>query len=103
MKVDVKELNKFEREYSDFVENYEKNVQKEKVTLDDFEMVKTLGMGAYGKVVLDKRNKDDTIYAMKIIKKERIKTEKQRMRTRAERMILEKLQHPFIMNLNFAF
>lgn len=63
--------------------------------------MKVLGIGAYGKVLLVK--KDQEIYAMKVIKKSRIKTVKQRERTRAERNILEKIRHPFIMNLNYAF
>lgn len=60
-----------------------------------------LGIGAYGKVLLVKKGTE--IYAMKVIKKSRIKTVKQKERTRAERMILEKVRHPFIMNLNYAF
>lgn len=66
-------------------------------------MLKVLGVGAYGKVFLVNKASHPTLYAMKVIKKERIKTDKQRERTRTERWILEKLRHPFIMNLNYAF
>jgi len=69
--------------------------------VDSFEILKVLGIGAYGKVLLVKKGPE--VYAMKVIKKSRIKTAKQRERTRAERMILEKVRHPFIMNLNYAF
>lgn len=75
----------------------------EKVSIEDFEMLKVLGVGAYGKVFLVNKVGSNTLYAMKVIKKERIKTPKQRERTRTERMILEKVKHPFIMNLNYAF
>jgi serine/threonine protein kinase len=66
-------------------------------------MLKVLGVGAYGKVFLVNKVSNPTLYAMKVIKKDRIKTDKQRERTRTERWILEKLKHPFIMNLNYAF
>ena len=66
-------------------------------------MLKVLGIGAYGKVFLVNKISNQTIYAMKVIKKERIKSDKQKERTRTERLILEKIRHPFIMNLNFAF
>lgn len=79
------------------------NKQKEHLTIEDFEMLKVLGMGAYGKVFLVKKLDNDILYAMKVIKKERIKSDKQRERTRTERMVLEKIKHPFIMNLNYAF
>jgi len=87
------------------VENYEKQHQRSKVTLDNFEMLKVLGVGAYGKVFLVKWAgvEEGEYFAMKVIKKERIKTQKQKERTRAERMILEKFNHPFIMQLRFAF
>ena len=66
-------------------------------------MVKVLGMGAYGKVFLVNKISTNKLYAMKVIKKDRIKSDKQRERTKTERWILEKLRHPFLMNLNFAF
>lgn len=90
-----------ENEYSEFVLNQPDD--REKVTIDDFEMIKVLGVGAYGKVFLVSKNTNQKLYAMKVIKKERIKNPKQRERTRTERWILEKLSHPFIMNLHFAF
>ena len=47
-------------------------------------MLKVLGVGAYGKVFLVNKVANPTLYAMKIIKKERIKSDKQRERTRTE-------------------
>jgi protein-serine/threonine kinase len=99
---DIKESKKIEKEYTDFVDSYQRR-SKKIISIEDFEMLKVLGMGAYGKVFLVKKQKKDTLYAMKVIKKERIKTQKQRERTRTERWILEKLTHPFIMNLKYAF
>ena len=40
---------------------------------------------------------------MKVIKKERVKNPKQTLRTKTERYILEKIKHPFLMNLKYAY
>jgi chromosome segregation and condensation protein ScpB len=72
METDQKTAKQMEKEYSEFVINYQKT--HEKVTIDNFEVLKVLGIGAYGKVLLVK--KDGEIYAMKVIKKSRIKTVK---------------------------
>lgn len=39
-------------------------------------MLKVLGVGAYGKVFLVNKVSNPTLYAMKVIKKERIKSDK---------------------------
>ena len=50
------------------------------------------------------RKKDDgQIYAMKVLRKEAIIARKQVDHTRAEKAILQKIRHPFIVKLNYAF
>lgn len=49
----------------------EENIQT-KVTLDDFLLLTVIGRGAYAKVVLVRRRKDDKVLALKIIKKKNI-------------------------------
>lgn len=50
------------------------------------------------------RKKDDgKIYALKILKKRAIIARNQVEHTKAERAILQQLDHPFLMNLRFAF
>jgi serine/threonine protein kinase len=50
------------------------------------------------------RKKDDQkIYAMKVLRKEAIIARKQVAHTKAEKSILQKIQHPFIVKLHFAF
>jgi hypothetical protein len=39
-------------------------------------MIKVLGMGAYGKVFLVNKVSNNYLFAMKVIKKDRIKTDK---------------------------
>jgi len=75
----------------------------EKVRLDDFELLKVLGRGSFGKVMQVKKKTDGKIYAMKILKKAAIIARNQVEHTKAERKILQALQHPFLMTLRYAF
>eukprot|EP01115_Flamella_aegyptia_P005059 TRINITY_DN2149_c0_g1_i2.p1 TRINITY_DN2149_c0_g1~~TRINITY_DN2149_c0_g1_i2.p1 ORF type:complete len:309 (+),score=81.45 TRINITY_DN2149_c0_g1_i2:500-1426(+) len=50
------------------------------------------------------RKKDDgCVFAMKVLKKEAIIARKQVAHTKAEKSILQKIYHPFIVKLNYAF
>ena len=75
----------------------------EKVRLEDFELLKVLGRGSFGKVMLVRYKADGRKFAMKILKKKAIIARNQVEHTKAERKILESLQHPFLMTLRFAF
>ena len=74
-----------------------------RVNLDDFVLVKTVGKGSFGKVIQVKKKDTGAIYAMKVLKKEQVIKRKQFEHTMAERRILEKIDHPFIVSLRFAF
>ena len=69
----------------------------------DFEFLKVIGRGSFGKVMLVKKKDNDKLYAMKILKKKAIIARRQIEHTKAERRILESLQHPFCMSLRYAF
>jgi len=79
------------------------NRDKKKVTKDDFELLTVIGKGSFGKVMQVKKKDDGKIYAMKVLRKEAIIQRKQVAHTKAEKTILQKLQHPFIVKLNYAF
>lgn len=66
-------------------------------------MLTTLGSGTYGKVVLVKHSETQKLYAMKILKKKEIKEKNQVEHTKTERRVLEKVQHPFIVRMKYAF
>jgi serine/threonine protein kinase len=85
--------------------NFELNHIKDldKVTLDDFINLKLLGKGSFGKVLLVKNNKDNNFYAMKILNKSNLIRITQIEHAKTEREILEKINHPFIVSLQFAF
>jgi serum/glucocorticoid-regulated kinase 2 len=69
----------------------------------DFDIIKTLGRGSFGKVLLVKYKLDHKLYAMKILKKDIIKKTNQVFHTKTEREILERMDNPFIVRLQFAF
>lgn len=72
--------------------------------LDDFVPVKVVGKGSYGKVMLVKRKDDDRqLFAMKMLRKDHIVKRNQVEHTKAERNVLEKVHHPFIVELVYAF
>jgi len=74
-----------------------------KVTKDDFELLTVIGKGSFGKVMQVKKKDDGKIYAMKVLRKEAIIARKQVAHTKAEKSILQKIQHPFIVKLHYAF
>jgi len=76
---------------------------KQTVTKDDFELLNVIGKGSFGKVMQVRKKDDGKIYAMKVLRKDTIIARKQVSHTKSEKNILMKIQHPFIVNLNYAF
>ncbi|KAJ8383759.1 hypothetical protein AAFF_G00215180 [Aldrovandia affinis] len=77
----------------------------EKADPSQFELLKVLGQGSYGKVFLVRKIKGpDTgqLYAMKVLKKATLKVRDQ-VRSKMERDILAEVNHPFIVKLHYAF
>ncbi|XP_057198433.1 ribosomal protein S6 kinase alpha-2 isoform X2 [Triplophysa rosa] len=77
----------------------------EKADPSQFELLKVLGQGSYGKVFLVRKIKgSDTgqLYAMKVLKKATLKV-RDRVRSKMERDILAEVNHPFIVKLHYAF
>jgi len=82
----------------------EKNFStKTTVTPDDFELLKVIGKGSFGKVMQVKKKDTQKIYAMKVLKKSQLVKRKQVAHTKTERKVLEDIQNPFIVSLKFAF
>lgn len=70
---------------------------------DDFQLLKVIGKGSFGKVLLVRNKRDRKVYALKILMKSRVLARKQVEHTRSERRILEEIDHPFLCRLEFAF
>jgi len=74
-----------------------------RVCSEDFDLLKVIGRGAFGKVMQVRYKKNGKVYAMKILRKKQIVARNQINHTKSERKILQALQHPFLMKLRFAF
>ena len=73
------------------------------ITVEDFDFIKVIGKGYFGKVSQVRYKEDDNIFALKTLKKNKLKEAKQIQHTKTERKILEFVNHPFIVSLKFAF
>jgi len=80
-----------------------KTSSSKKVSLEDFALLKVLGKGSFGKVLLVEKMDTGLLYAMKVLKKDVIIQRKQKVHMRAEREILETVDSPFILGLHYAF
>ncbi|XP_046977897.1 ribosomal protein S6 kinase 2 beta [Vanessa cardui] len=98
---------------SNIDQNYEREVElqdvvkegHEKADPSQFELLKVLGEGSFGKVFLARKvtgPDTGTLYAMKVLKKATLKV-RDRERTKMERNILVEMGHPFIVKLHYAF
>lgn len=76
---------------------------EDKINKDDFELLTVIGKGSFGKVMQVRKKDDGKIFAMKVLRKEAIIARKQVTHTKAEKSILQKIQHPFIVQLHYAF
>jgi len=108
-----------EKEKEKFIEKFE-NPLRQNARLEDFELIRTIGTGSFGKkkkkfqkikifilgrVLLVKHRTDPTnkTIAMKILDKQVVVKMKQIDHTLAEKRILQALSCPFIVKLLFTF
>ena len=77
--------------------------QEKKVSLDDFTLIRVIGKGSYGKVMLVRHKRDGAVYAMKTLRKENVVKRNQIEFTKTERNVLGTTSHPFIVQLFYAF
>jgi protein-serine/threonine kinase len=91
----IKELN--------FEYKSKKSNSLEGKNIDDYILLKTIGKGNFGKVVLVKSKSDNNFYALKCLKKSEIIEMKCNHLIKAEKRVLEKIDHPFIIKLHLTF
>lgn len=77
--------------------------QGKKVGPQDFDVISVVGKGSFGKVYEVRKRDTGEIFAMKEMNKEVIERENLLEHTFAEKSILQKLKHPFIVQLHYAF
>lgn len=102
----------FENEYNEFGEatngeilmsiDYRPNENKH-LTIDDFDLLKVIGKGSFGKVMQVRKKDSAKIYALKAIRKSHIVSRSEVTHTLAERTVLARVDNPFIVPLKFSF
>lgn len=72
---------------------------KGKYSLGDFEILRTLGTGSFGRVHLVQSRHNQRFYAIKVLKKAQVVKMKQVEHTNDERRMLSDVKHPFLVTL----
>nr|AQT03466.1 cAMP-dependent protein kinase A catalytic subunit [Perinereis aibuhitensis] len=72
-------------------------------SLDDFDRIKTLGTGSFGRVMLVQHKATKEYYAMKILDKQKVVKLKQVEHTLNEKKILSAISFPFLVSLEYSF
>eukprot|EP00163_Fabomonas_tropica_P034758 TRINITY_DN979_c0_g2_i1.p1 TRINITY_DN979_c0_g2~~TRINITY_DN979_c0_g2_i1.p1 ORF type:complete len:446 (-),score=149.24 TRINITY_DN979_c0_g2_i1:336-1673(-) len=75
----------------------------EKVTVDDFELLAVIGKGSYGKVMQVKKKDTGEIFAMKVLRKDKIVQRNQMEHTKSEVNVLQNVLHPFMVSMRYSF
>jgi serum/glucocorticoid-regulated kinase 2 len=81
----------------------EGKVYDKKLSVKDFDLLKVVGKGSFGKVMQVRKKDSGKIYALKVLKKDQLVKRKQVAHTKTERKVLQEISHPFIVSLRFAF
>ncbi|KAJ3360679.1 hypothetical protein GGF32_008074 [Allomyces javanicus] len=82
------------------------HARRHKVAIDDYQMIKVLGKGCMGKVLLVRHKRSSNLYALKSISKSSVIVNGELNHTLAERHILTtiaQIQHPFLIQCHHAF
>ena len=77
--------------------------KEEKITKSSFKFLNIIGRGGFGKVWKVYSKKYKSIYAMKEMSKTKIIDKRSEISVKAERNLLERMNHPFIINMHFSF
>ncbi|KAJ3100290.1 hypothetical protein HDU97_002381 [Phlyctochytrium planicorne] len=72
-------------------------------SIHDFEIIKPISRGAFGKVYLAKKKTTQDLYAIKILKKEDMIRKNMIAHVRAEHKVLTISRNPFVVKLYYAF
>ncbi|KAG1664163.1 hypothetical protein FOA52_012244 [Chlamydomonas sp. UWO 241] len=73
------------------------------VSLKDFELMRLVGQGAFGKVFQVRHKKSKDVFAMKVMRKDTIHKQEHAGYIKSERDVLTAVTHPYIVALRFSF
>ncbi|XP_073019648.1 uncharacterized protein [Primulina eburnea] len=91
----IKDLERKETEFM--------RLRRNRISVDDFELLTIIGRGAYGEVRLCREKKSGNIYAMKKLKKSEMLSRGQVEHVRAERNLLAEVASHCIVKLFYSF
>ena len=78
--------------------------EKQHAKASDFEFLKVIGKGSFGKVYSARHKAEDTIYAVKVLNKKMIIKRNEKNHIMSERnVLLKNLNHPFLVGLYYSF
>ncbi|KAI8604776.1 kinase-like domain-containing protein, partial [Dissophora ornata] len=80
--------------------------ERKKPSIDDFQLIRVLGKGCMGKVILVREHKSKKLFALKAISKEWVILQREIEHTKSERNILAnvaRISHPFLIKLRHSF
>ena len=72
-------------------------------SIEDFDLVRVVGRGSLGKVLLVRHAASGRFFAMKVLNKQAIIERNEVAHTVTEMKVLRKLRHPFVVSLHYAF
>ncbi|CAI9284193.1 unnamed protein product [Lactuca saligna] len=79
------------------------SLHKERTSIEDFEIIKPISRGAYGKVFLARKRTTGDLFAIKILKKMDMLRKNDIERIVAERNILITVRNPFVVRFFYSF
>lgn len=91
-------LTELERRESDYM-----RLQRQRMSVDDFEPLTIIGRGAFGEVRIVRERLTGKIMAMKKLKKSEMVRRGQVEHVRAERNVLAEVHNPYIVKLYYSF
>jgi len=89
------------------VDTNQESTKQPKVSIEDFEMMKVLGKGAAGKVLLVRHKPSSGLFALKTITKRRVLARQELRHTLTEQAVLKRMategKNPFVVKLWWSF
>lgn len=82
---------------------YSKSSERDRVALEQFQMVSMVGKGTFAKVFLVYEPHSKKYYALKSMRKDVIISKKSVENINLERLIMLQVNHPFIVSMQYVF
>jgi len=109
LKAEIAQMGLSEAQSKALYDRYEsKNAEEEKarrkkLSMRDFLPIKTIGKGAFGKVMICRNTSDQKIYALKQMKKKEMRKKNQIAHIKAERDVLALADNDWVVKLAYSF